>query len=101
MLEPNWISAANVHCSEPILSKNRSEFDRETSSRSPHFWGRKNDSPKRYPIALRDTLGQPARRSPAGPLCSPLVLHSDNHADQVAAVYPTIATRATMDTIER
>jgi hypothetical protein len=69
VFEPNWFSAANAHCPEHILSKSRSDFGVEVSSRSPHFCGaEKNNSPQRCPISLRNTLGQPVRRSRVAPM---------------------------------
>jgi hypothetical protein len=39
MSDPYWISAANAHHSESVLSKIRTDFGIEASSQSTHFCG--------------------------------------------------------------
>jgi hypothetical protein len=57
MSDSNWISAANVHHPESILSKIRADFGVEASSRSTHFCGAVKRRPKRYPTSVQTTLG--------------------------------------------
>jgi hypothetical protein len=57
MSDPNWISAANAHHSESILSKIRAIFGVEESSRSTHFCGAVKQRSKRYPMSAQTTLG--------------------------------------------
>jgi uncharacterized protein YjiS (DUF1127 family) len=61
MSDPNWISAANTHHPEPVLSKNGTDFDAEASSRSPHFCSALKQRSIRYSMPLRTTLGPPRR----------------------------------------
>jgi hypothetical protein len=57
MSDPNWISAANAHHLESILSKIRADFGVESSSRSPHFCRAVQQGSKRYPTSVQTTLG--------------------------------------------
>jgi uncharacterized protein YjiS (DUF1127 family) len=60
MSDPNWISATNAHHPEAILSKIRTVFGVEASSRSTHFYDVVERSSKGYPMPLQAALG-PAR----------------------------------------
>jgi uncharacterized protein YjiS (DUF1127 family) len=69
MSDPNWISAANAHHPASALSKSRTDFGMEASSRSTHFCRAVNATVKCYTRALQTTLGparaatQPSRRN--------------------------------------
>jgi squalene synthase HpnD len=90
MSDPIWISAANAHHPESILSKIRAVFGVEASSRSTHFCGGEKRRSNATQCHCKDT--RPDGRRAA--------LRHDEALLGVAA-YPTIATRSTMDTIER
>jgi hypothetical protein len=57
MSDPTWISAANTHHPESILSKIRADFGVEATSQSTHFCGAVKHRSKRYPMAVQTTLG--------------------------------------------
>ena len=75
MSDPNWISAANAHHPASVLSKSRTDFGVETSSRSPHFCRAINATVKKLlnatandtrPGAGCDATASPQYSSPAG-----------------------------------
>ena len=75
MSDPNWISAANTHHPASDLSKSRTDFGVETSSRSPHFCRAVNARLKTlhnatandgWPGAGCDAAASPQYNSPAG-----------------------------------
>jgi uncharacterized protein YjiS (DUF1127 family) len=66
MSDPNWISATNTHHPASVLSKSRTDFGVETSSRSPHFCRAVNATVKRYTMPLQTTVG-PARAATRPP----------------------------------
>jgi hypothetical protein len=57
MSDPSWISAANAHHTDSILSKIRADFGVEARSRSTHFCGAVTHGQKRYPMSVQTTLG--------------------------------------------
>jgi uncharacterized protein YjiS (DUF1127 family) len=57
MSDPNWMSAANAHHRESVLSKIRADLGVEASSRSTHFCGVVERRSKRYPMSLQTTFG--------------------------------------------
>ena len=58
MSDLNWISAPNTaHHPKAILSKIRTFFDVEASSRSTHFCSVVKRRSRRYPMSLQTTLG--------------------------------------------
>jgi uncharacterized protein YjiS (DUF1127 family) len=57
MSDPNWMSAANAHHPESVLSKSRTDFGVEASSRSTHFSGTVKQGSKRYPMSLQTAPG--------------------------------------------
>ena len=57
MPDPNGIAARNAHHPEVILSKIRTVFGVEVSSRSTHFFGAVERRSKGYPMPLQTTLG--------------------------------------------
>jgi hypothetical protein len=57
MSDPNRIPATNAHHPGSVLSKTRTDFGVEASSRSTHFCGTVKQRSKRYPTSLQMTLG--------------------------------------------
>ena len=57
MSDPNWLSAANTPHRQSVLSKGRTDFGGEASSRSTHFCGVEERRSKRYPMSLQTTFG--------------------------------------------
>jgi hypothetical protein len=63
---------SNVHHSEAVLSKNRTDFDVEASNQSTHFCGIRKQQSKCYAISLKTTLGLrwiPLLYEPVKPVC--------------------------------
>jgi hypothetical protein len=57
MSDPNWIPTANTRHPESVLSKTRTYFGVEASSRSTPFLRHRKQRSKRYPMSLQMTLG--------------------------------------------
>jgi hypothetical protein len=75
MSDPNWISAANTHHSASVLSKSRTDFGVEASSRSTHLCRAANATVKKLVNATAndtrpgtgcDAAASPQYNSPAG-----------------------------------
>ena len=66
MSDPNWISAANDHHPEPVLSKIRADFGHESERRIDTFCGSVDRQTKRYPTPPRTTLGHCRLRQLSG-----------------------------------
>jgi hypothetical protein len=64
MSDPYWISAANAHHSESVLSKIRTDFGIEASSQSTHFCGTIKPRSKHDPMSLQTTFGLPRDTTP-------------------------------------
>jgi uncharacterized protein YjiS (DUF1127 family) len=62
----NWISALSVHHPASVVSKSRTDFGVEASSRSTHFYRAVNAKVKCYTIPLQTTFSpaQAATRPP-------------------------------------
>jgi len=76
MSDPNWISAANPHYSESVLSKIRTDSGVEASSRSTHFCRTVKQTVKTLPNATADDIWLGAGCDAATcPQCSPTASH--------------------------
>jgi hypothetical protein len=76
MSDPNWISAANLHHSESVLSKIRTDSGVEASSRSSHFCRTLKQTVKTLPNATANDIWLGAVCDAATcPQCSPTASH--------------------------
>ena len=76
MSDPNWISAANPHHSESVLSKIRTDSGVEASSRSSHFCRTLKQTVKTLPNATANDIWLGAVCDAATcPQCSPTASH--------------------------